>query len=169
MWDYEKFFAIGNILGITYFDFTRPYIISNNADKEEILKKYSNKSLSYHGWKIQYIISLDDYGEIAEKIFDREKDIPSFMPELKTGMFVRVSEDNYSNVYLGYVDIENNRIVFQKGSFNFINGEHGIDNWKSLKIIEIYDINTSSFNLCDWIEPIWRDSEYQKYLNSGAK
>lgn len=177
MWDYNKLFAIGNIIGVNVK--TKNIFNISTVDNDDIYEwklYYANEELKYKDNEhreyesyIQYIIRLDEHGNVVEKLFDREKDMPKFMPELKTGMFIRTCYESYTNFQLGYIDAENNRVVFQSGSFNDIDGEFGINSWKCSKVVEVYDISTCSFDLCAVVKPIWRDPEYQKYLDSQIK
>lgn len=100
MWDYDKLFAIGNIIGF-YVPLIEKYTVHVIDEKQKNIlhNYYKNKLLLYSGpicsyedmkTKIQYIVRLDEHGNVIEKLFDREKDLPNFMPELKTGMFVTV-------------------------------------------------------------------------------
>ena len=79
------------------------------------------------------------------------------MPELETGMFVRVEDEG-----LGYVDTKNNRIVYQNGTYDYISGEFGITS----DIIEVYGKESCSFNGCMVDKPIWSSLDYQVYLDS---
>ena len=159
MWDYDKLFAEGNIIGISP---TKNEVINLVCSKfnhniDGFRNLYSNNDLSYENIKIQYIIRLDEHGNVIEKLFDREKDMPNFMPELKTGMFVKVlSNMGNNNVTYGYVDKENNRIILQNAEWFQLNKLlYDIEHFNPLvEIIAIYD-NVVSFNHCLKSEPIW--------------
>lgn len=159
MWDYDKLFAEGNIIGISP---TKNEVINLVCSKfnhniDGFRNLYSNNDLSYENIKIQYIIRLDEHGNVIEKLFDREKDMPNFMPKLKTGMFVKVlSNMGNNNVTYGYVDKENNRIILQNGEWFQLNKLlYDIEHFNPLvEIIAIYD-NVVSFNHCLKSEPIW--------------
>ena len=159
MWDYNKLFAEGNIIGISP---TKNEVINLVCSKfnhniDGFRNLYSNNDLSYENIKIQYIIRLDEHGNVIEKLFDREKDMPNFMPELKTGMFVKVlSNMGNNNVTYGYVDKENDRIILQNGEWFQLNKLlYDIEHFNPLtEIIAIYD-NVVSFNHCLKSEPIW--------------
>lgn len=164
MWDYDKLFAEGNIVGISP---TKNEVInlicsksSHNIDGFRNL--YSNNDLSYKNIKIQYIIRLDEHGNVVEKLFDRERDMAKPMPELETGMFVRVEDEG-----LGYVDTRNNRIVYQRGGYDVLDGDEYLQN-VLLKIIEVYSENACAFNYCDDDVLIWRNPEYQAYFDSKS-
>lgn len=169
MWNYNELFAEGNIVGVRKPN-GEVYKILANAQKRfgYPLHGFCNDSLSFDAvdgkHTIVYIVCLDEHGRVSKTIFDRKRDVPS-MPELKTGMFIRKCTKNYDYFSLGYVDAENNRIVYQDGGFNFIDGERGIDSWGNSKIIEVYGTNTRSFLGC--VEPnlIWRDTEYKEYID----
>lgn len=183
MWDYDKLFADGNIIGIK--NCYRDKVFNNAVDITTgvtWLEGYKNEELSCknqyvdvddkikHGYttdfKIQYIIRLDEHGNVAERLFDREHDMPKPMPELETGMFVRVIDNgNMDYTVLGYVDIQNCRIIYQDGKYN------DMVNMEKLKgivdIVEVYSIKTLCFNRCFSNENlIWRSPEYQAYLDS---
>ena len=177
MWDYDKLFADGNVIGIK--NCYRDKVFNNVVDVTTSviwLEGYKNEELSCedqyvdvddkikHGYttdfEIQYIIRLDEHGNVVEKLFDRERDMKSEtkpMPELETGMFVRVENEG-----LGYVDIRNNRIVYQLEGYDDINGESEIIS----DIIEVYGKESCSFNGCMVDKPIWRSPDYQAYLDS---
>lgn len=102
------------------------------------------------------------------------------MPELKTGMFVRVAwynknENGFNNSYnnknmfgLGITITEQNRIYYQNEGYDtldllsLLNSElrYGAN------IVEIYKMNVDGFNMCNENNCIWRHPEYQKYLDS---
>lgn len=183
MWDFDKLFADGNVIGIK--NCHRDKVFNNVVDVTTSitwLEGYKNEELSCkdqyvdvddkikHGYttdfEIQYIIRLDEYGNVVEKLFDREKDMKSetkSMPELETGMFVRVEDEG-----LGYVDIRNNRIVYQHGGYDVLDGDEYLPN-VLLKIIEVYSENACAFNYCNDDVLIWRDPDYQAYLDSKYK
>lgn len=174
MWDYDKLFAEGNIVGFKHSDENQihPYIIYKKNDCMD----YFNDSLCYKSKdfisKIQYIIRLDEHGNVVEKMFDREKDMPSNpMPDLEDNMFIRVQYYDYSEdlyhpdrkTVLGYVDMIHNRILYQDGRFAKIeNGEIkliGCD-----EIVEVYK-GANSFGGCLDYCRIWRNDNYQSWLN----
>ena len=176
MWDYDKLFAENNIVGLTIEDDKEVYnqIVSNpdywEDGKEINWGLYKNNQLSSceeTGFKfeIQYIIRLDEHGNVVEKLFDREKDMKSEtkpIPELETGMFVRVEDEG-----LGYVDTRNNRIVYQHGGYDVLDGDEYLSNVR-LKIIEVYSENACAFSYCSDDVLIWRDPKYQAYLDSKS-
>lgn len=153
MWDYNKLFAEGNIVGIKKSD-GKIYNIDAGIKQRNIgvLSKCHNDSLSFGSNDgenfIQYIIRLDEHGNIVEKLFDRDRDMepePKPVPELETGMFVRVPESG-----LGYVNVENNCVIYQSGGFDYIDGYDGIRS----DIVEAY--NAPSFNHCIPATSVWR-------------
>ena len=168
MWNYDNLFAEGNIVGFKHSDEDQihPYIIYEKNDCMD----YFNDSLYYKSKdfisEIQYIIRLDEHGNVVEKLFDRERDMKPEtkpMPELETGMFVRVEDEG-----LGYVDTRNNRIVYQHGGYDFLDGDEYLPN-VLLKIIEVYSENACAFSYCNDDVLIWRDPDYQAYLDSKYK
>lgn len=160
MWNYDKLFAEGNVVGIKYIDYIGNHIVPQKTrwgiDNED-WKNFWNDKLESGAAEIQYIIRLDEHGNVIEKLFDREKDMSKPMPELETGMFVRVKDEG-----LGYVDTINNRIVYQLGGYDNINGESGVIS----DIIEVYEKESCSFNGCMADKPIWRFLDHQVYLDS---
>lgn len=149
MWDYDKLFAEGNIVGIKKPD-GKIYHVDAGAKQRNIgvLAKCYNDSLSFDTNNgetfIQYIIRLDGHGNVVEKLFDRKRDMAKPMPELETGMFVRVPESG-----LGYVNVEDNRVIYQTGGFDDIDGYDGIHS----DIVEVY--KAFSFNHCNSDTLIW--------------
>lgn len=167
MWDYDKLFAEGNVIKTkdrnVFSNKTNIWAINNSQEKECLIKTYGNKELATNRFEIQYIIRLDEHGNVVEKLFDREVDMPKPMPELKTGMFVRVGK--HKDNVLGFVDVENNHIIYQDGGYDFINS-NGI--WDSITsaIIEVYGKDSLGFSYCRNDSVIWRSPEYQNYLDS---
>lgn len=180
MWDYDKLFAEGNILGIKNL-YTKQVFNSivdactydywfDDYKNNELSSKNCKVDVDYdvgHGYttdfEIQYIIRLDEHGNVIEKLFDREVDIPKPMPELETGMFVRVGK--HKDNVLGFIDAENKHIIYQDGGYDFINSDGiwcGVDS----AIIEVYGKDTLGFRYCRNDEVIWRSPEYQAYLDS---
>lgn len=165
MWDYNKLFAEGNIVGLTIEEGEDVYnqVISNPdywEDGQEInWNLYKNEKLSSceetgFKFRIQYIIRLDKHGNVVEKLFDRDIDMPKPMPELETGMFVRVPISG-----VGFVDAEHNRIIYQTGGYDLIDDEdyaHGI----ASKIVEVYSKDAYGFSYCNEDVLIWRDPNY---------
>lgn len=179
MWDYNKLFAKGNIIGLKSLDIGHTYIhIIRNYDSS-YWNKYKNKDLSNSYFvkegehcdiffEILYIIRLDEHGNIIEKLFDREKDMPKSMPELESGMFVTVFwNDSYkSGVNLGYVDKENNHIIYLSGGYDNLNTD-----WdKNYRIVEVYRKNTRGFRYCTEQNLLWREPNYvHKDFNIGKE
>lgn len=177
MWDYDKLFAEGNVIGF-YVGLVKDFTIKAIDEyQNKILHEcYKNNSLSYcpdycskeNETRIQYIIRLDEHGNVIEKLFDREKDMPKPMPKLKTGMFIRVIDNqSMGKTTLGYVDTINNNIVYQDGTYNEINYLRKLKG--IVDIVEIYSEKSLCFDLCNKNNIIWRAPEYQKYLDSQTK
>lgn len=172
MWDYDKLFADGNIVGIKVLNSNKFYnyiVDSRNIANNNFWPYYKNDTLSDRedsDFEIQYIIRLDEHGNVVEKLFDREVDMPKPMPELETGMFVRVIDNgNMDYTVLGYVDIQNCRIIYQDGKYNDIVELKKLTG--IVDIVEIYSQRTNCFDKClsnDTL--IWRSPEYQNYLDS---
>lgn len=185
MWDYNKLFTDGNIIGIK--NCYRGKVFNNAVNTTTSitwLEGYKNEELSCknqyvdvddkikHGYttdfEIQYIIRLDEHGNVAEKIFDRERDIDSKkMPELKDGIFIRIAEkDNLSDDTLAYVDLNKDKLIFQDGGHESVSR---ISKWNFLKVVEVYDEDCINFDTCRFHKPIWRDFEYENYLEKVNK
>lgn len=183
MWDYNKLFADGNIIGIK--NSYRNKIYNSVIDTNMIwFDNYKNEGLCYKevyvnedkeiiegyttDFEIQYIIRLDEHGNVVEKIFDRERDLDSKkMPELKDGIFIRITEkDNLSDDTLAYVDLNKDRLIFQDGGHESVSG---ISKWNFLKVVEVYDEDCINFDTCRFHKPIWRDFEYENYLEKVNK
>lgn len=184
MWDYDKLFAKGNIIGVKncYENFIYNQIIGSSENNFWV-NGYQNNELSYKkqhvindkdgseyttDFEIQYIIRLDEHGNVVEKLFDREEvDMPEPMPELETGMFIRVNSYEKSN--LGFVDAENNHVIYQDGGYDFIDDDDINGYGIASKILEVYDKDTCAFDFCDEDTLIWRDPDYQVYLDLDSK
>ena len=162
MWDYDKLFAKNNVIGLKALHNDKIFVhgVSDEYHWGETNRvdwhDFRNKELKVSGFEIQYIIRLDKHGNVIEKLFDRDTDIPKSMPKLETGMFARVYDEGF-----GYIDTTNNRIVYQNGTYDDINGEFGIIS----DIIEVYGKESCSFNGCVVDKPIWRSPEYQDYFD----
>lgn len=177
MWDYDKLFADGNIIGIKDPKGIIYKKISSLKERHAgSIRRFCNDSLSFNAVDgehfINWIIQLDEYGNIIEKVFDRERDIPKNpMPNLEDGMFIRVEYNDYSEdtyhpdrkTTLGYVDMGRNRILYQNGhSAKIKNGKIEL-NYED-KIVEVYK-DANSFGDCLDYCRTWRDEDYQHYLN----
>lgn len=167
MWDYDKLFAEGNIVGLHNVREGETYgwtIVDKSywhQSGQINWQDYFNPNLSFdtgfYLFEIQYIIRLDDKGQVAERLFDRDKDMPKPkpMPKLETGMFVYVP---HIGTGLGFVDAENNHIIYQKGGFDYIQ-DNKLGKGIIAEITKVYSKNTVySFNLCDECNPIWEKS-----------
>lgn len=183
MWDYDKLFADGNIIGIK--NCCRDEVFNNVVDVTTSvtwLEGYKNEELACkdqyvdvddkikHGYttdfEIQYIIRLDEHGNVVEKLFDRDRDMPRLMPELEDGMFIRVMfKNNPYDQALGFINLKRGQIVYQDGGYDLISN---MNHWMKTKIVEVYAPEVMSFTLCKHNRPIWRDPEYQAYLNSKS-
>lgn len=181
MWNYDKLFAEGNIVGLKNKQQDKIYPSSVDGRKywgnEGYInwKEYFNDSLcleagrySEYDFEIQYIIRLDEHGDVVEKLFDRERDIPKPMPELETGMFVRITDHgNMRNTILGYVDIQNCRVIYQDGTYSNLVPLYTKKSKVITDIVEVYSHKALCFNGCLSNEAlIWRSPEYQSYLDS---
>lgn len=175
MWDYDRLFADGNIIGIKncYRDKVFNNVV-NVTTSVTWVERYKNDWLCCkdqyvdvddkikHGYttdfEIQYIIRLDEHGDVIEKLFDRDKD---FIPVLKDGMFVKftLNDDCFYPVVTGVV--VKNKIVSKYGSWCKLSD---IDSGRC-KIVCIYSDTVNCFDECELSNIIWIDSEYKTRYN----
>lgn len=164
MWDYDKLFTEGNIVGLLYPDgeiVPVPCKFREESNIENLIQYYGNKDLKCEDYKIQYIIRLDEHGNVVKRLFDREKDMPKPMPELETGMFALIFNYDHTETRLGYINAERNVIIYQSGGWDHINENKD-------KILKIYSIDCNCFRGCSEHRVVWRNPEYQSYLNSKS-
>lgn len=174
MWDYDKLFAEGNIAGLKNKQQNRIFPSSIDGKKywgrEGYVdwSEYCNNSLSTledesggYCFEIQYIIRLDEHGNVVEKLFDREFDMPKPMPELETGMFVLIFNYDHTETRLGYINAEKNMIIYQSGGWDYIDRNED-------EILKVYSNNCNCFNGCIEHRVIWRNPEYQAYFDSKS-
>ncbi len=143
MWDYDKLFAEGNVVGIKFMNEEFTIDIIKGRNRAEWQRMYANNVLGRNNSFVQYIIRLDEHGNMVEKLFDRERDMKEPMPELKTGMFVKVQH------YLHSVGvIVGDRVIYE--------GE-GWDRLEEMTedIIKVWPETTCGFSACYNDEPIW--------------
>lgn len=174
MWDYDKLFAEGNVVGLKNVPQNR--IFPSSVDGKEYWGKegyvdwrdYRNESLSNlkdeNGqccFEIMYVVRLDEHGNVIEKLFDREKDMKKPMPELETGMFVLIFNYNHTEIRLGYINAERNMIIYQSGGWDYVDDNKD-------KILKIYSIDCNCFDGCSEHRVIWCNPEYQAYLDSKS-
>ena len=170
MWDYDKLFAEGNIVGIK--NCYRDKIFNSVIDESkgtDLFCGYKNDLLSFKNqrvdidyeikcgyttdFEIQYIIHLDEHGNVVEKLFDREADMPKPMPELETGMFVLV--DTWGGAKLDFVDAEHNHVVYQESGYDYIDDDDINGRGIASEIIAVYDKDTRAFDFCTKDNLIW--------------
>lgn len=179
MWDYDKLFTEGNVVGLK--NVPQNIIFPSSVDGKEYWGKegyvdwrdYYNKSLSTtkdknqkYTFEIMYVVRLDEHGNVVEKLFDRDTDMPKPMPELETGMFVRMADRaNWRDNTIAYVDHQNNRLIAKEGWFEALSRK---DEWQYLRIVEVFSKNVCCFDQCVDNRVIWRSPEYQAYLDSKS-
>lgn len=163
MWDYNKLFAEGNVVGLKNLltDECGVYQITKN--QELPIEAQCGYSARWNDFKnerlarsinfIQYIIRLDEHGNIVEKLFDREKVMPKPMPELKTGMFVKIYSAYRNESILAF--IYDNRVIYQDGEWDAI-----YDLTKDV-VMEVYSSKALCFNNCQEPYLLWRNPKYQ--------
>lgn len=165
MWDYNKLFAEGNIVGLHNVREGETYgwtVVDKSywhQSGQINWEDYFNSNLSFdtgfYLFEIQYIIRLDNKGQVSERLFDRDKDMKpeaNPMPELKHGMIIEI-EHNDKKV-LGYIDKYRGLIVYQDGTYDPIGS---YEEWANTEVIAIYE-DVKSFNQCNDIYPIWEKS-----------
>ena len=165
MWDYDKLFAEGNIVGLHNVREGETYgwtVVDKSywhQSGQINWQDYFNSNLSFdtgfYLFEIQYIIRLDDKGQVAERLFDRDKDMKpeaNPMPELKHGMIIEIKSNDKK--VLGYIDKYRDLIVYQNGAYDTIESYRG---WANKQVIAIYE-DVESFNQCNYTDPIWEKS-----------
>ena len=158
MWDYDKLFTNNNIVGIKALSSNNiyNYVVDSRKPENNIWSYYKNSNLKDKDdsdFEIQYIIRLDEHGNVVEKLFDREKDILKPMPELETGMFVRVN--GYGDSCIGFVDAENNHVIYQEGGYDLIDDDDINGCGIASEIVEVYGKDTLAFDFCTKDNLIW--------------
>ena len=170
MWDYDKLFTDGNIIGIKncYRDEVFNHVVDVTTGVTW-LESYKNEELSFkyqhvnvddkikHGYttdfEIQYIIRLNEHGDVVERLFDRERDMAKPMPELETGMFVLMFNYDHTKTRLGYINAERNMVIYQTGGWDYIDENKD-------EILKIYSDSCNCFDACIEHRVIWRNPEY---------
>lgn len=169
MWNFDELFTEGNVVGIKDIldDEIFVYTVLNKRywNKEYTINwsNFKNNKLLCQslGEQIEYIVKLDNQGN-SIILFNREKDMPDARFELKNGMFVTVVfDDDYSMPVHGYVDMDRNTIIYQNGSFDYI--DRMIDS-KYSKIVAIYSDDVYCYNQCVNYNIEWINNDYKKYL-----
>lgn len=165
MWDYDKLFAEGNVVGLKNKQqnriFSSPVYGREFWGKEGCVdwRDYYNESLSIsedenyeYTFEIVYVVRLDEHGNVVEKLFDREVNMPKPMPELETGMFVKIYSSYRNESILAF--IYNNRVIYQDGDWDEI-----YDLTEDI-IMEVYSNKALCFNNCQEPYLIWRNTKY---------
>lgn len=165
MWDYDKLFAEGNIVGLRNVREGETYgwtVVdksywhqSGQINWQDYFSPELSFDTGFYLFEIQYIIRLDDKGQVSERMFDRDKDMKpkaNPMPELEHGMIIEI-ESNDKKV-LGYIDKYRGLIVYQNGAYDTI---ESYKVWANKQVIAIYE-DVESFNQCNYTDPIWEKS-----------
>ena len=123
----------------------------------------------------QDLVHLDSHGNVIEHLFDRERDMPKPMPELKTGMFGEA-------VWFGegWFDIETNEkfVVIGNGTVIYADGDY--DDFERLNtntvkgycgyvITKVYSTFCRKFAECTSERIVWNNPVYEKWLDSQIK
>lgn len=134
-WDFDKLFDKNNVVGLKNMTNGKTYV-HTVSNKSVNWKDYMNDKLSecrfvpaQNGqveFRIQYILKLDENGEVAERLFDRRRDM---MPEIKDGTIVKGRFNEFGVAI-------NNRIVYESGMCDTLSEEN---------IDAIWDENIHSF------------------------
>lgn len=174
MWNYDELFAEGNIVGVKNLKLNKITVesIDSNLDKQFYIEDFGSETLDYFFSNeiIQYIIRLDEKGNVIEHLFDREIDMPILFlskknkcPLLKSGMYIRICNGGMNNSYIGMLSKDKKEIYFSNHYYLKINDLIKTNE----KIVEIYPSTTNSYNFsaCTYDKAIWRDKEYEEYLN----
>lgn len=168
MWNFDELFAEGNVVGVKGKHDEDIIIYVINDENVVSWNDFKNDDLDCHylGEQIEYIVKLDNHGN-SIVLFDRQRDMQKPMPELKTGMFVDViGYNNYDCVIHGCVDTDNNRIIYQKGTYDMIDM---LLSCNHSKIVAVYSRSVCCFNHCTNSSIIWIDNDYKKYLENKEK
>lgn len=183
-WNYDKIFVEGNIIGVKNVYKNKVFPFSVDEDNVEWLRScYENEELicknrhvvddevpnSYStDFYIQYVVRLDENGNVSEKIFDRYKDIIGY-PKLNIGTFGKIlyfdGEDFKSeDIAFGkFVIVKEGYISYQYGKYDMISTILEFKNDRiGPKIVELYDANF--FDECDNANLIWRNPMYESWL-----
>ena len=154
-WDYDKLFAVGNYIGVKNPNSKKIMYEPIEYDDVYDWYDYKNENLTSSldkNWIVYRIIQLNNEGEITNVVFDREKDMPKPMPELKTGMFVDVKGSG-----LGVV--VSNKVVYRDGGFDFCNLKDDLyDSNVNDSIVKVWE-NCNSFAGCLNQKPDWEKSK----------
>lgn len=161
----NKYFAINNVIGVVDED-NNLYMSVVNDDNQKIwIDLYANNELKSNGGTINFIVSFNSNGTIKETIYDASLTLN--IPELSDGMFGKwatVNEDgSLTTESNNNFVIINQKIVYQDGSFDFLNDV--IDNTfndESTIFISIFDHNSTCFNSLDFDTPIWINPKHKK-------
>lgn len=163
MWDYDKLFAEGNVVGFKneasgrfgIYQITKDKELPRDAQYYSFGKRwddYKNANLARSVIFIQYIVRLDEHGNVVEKLFDREKDILKPMPKLEDGMFVKCYSSYRNESSFGL--IYNNRVVYQNGEWDEI-----YDLTEDV-VIEVYSAEALCFDSCQETYLLWHNPKY---------
>lgn len=183
-WDYNKIFAEGNIIGVKNIYKNKVFPLSVDEDNVEWLKdNYENEELSLRNqhvvdndvphsystdFNVQYVVRLDENGNIFEKIFDRDRDMVEY-PELNVGTFGKTmyfdgeSFEDVCRTFGEFVIAKNGYISYKNGGYDHVNDIISFKNDDvGVKLVEVYDANF--FNQCNDTNLIWRNPMYEKWL-----
>lgn len=158
MWDYDKLFAENNVIGLKALCNDKIFVhgVSDECHWGENNRvnwyDFKNKELKVSGFEIQYIIRLDEHGNVVEKLFDRDTDMPNPMPELETGMFVKTYNSYRNESFLGVIC--NNQVIYQNGEWDEI-----YDLTEDV-VMEVYSAKALCFNSCQEPYLLWRNPKY---------
>lgn len=166
-YDVNKYFAINNVIGVVDEN-DKLFMSAVSQDNQKIwIEYYGNNELKNTGAIIKFIVSFNANGTIKETIYDASLTLN--IPELSDGMFGKwatVNEDgSLTTESNNNFVIINQKIVYQDGSFDFLNDV--IDNTfndESTIFISIFDHNSTCFKSLDFDTPIWINPRHKKEI-----
>ena len=136
-------------------------------------KAYKNQDLSFDCFRVEYIVRLGSHGNVIEHLFDRERDIPKPMPELKTGMFGETAWYDDKNksfeVFCKFV-VVGDKVVYQDDGFDEVEEVTNQSlEWAHYQVTKIYSSDCVSFGQCTCDRVLWVNPEYDEWLDSQIK
>lgn len=184
-WSFDKIFVNGNIIGVKNVYKNKVFPFSVDEDSIEWLRNsYANKELSCKNrhivdgetrcsystdFNVQYVVRLDENGNVSKRIFDRDKDMIEY-PKLCVGTFGKILYFNGKEfeeiccTFGKFVIAKNGYISYENGGHDNVNDIINFRNNKvGVKLVETYD--AISFDECDERNVIWRNPMYENWLN----
>ena len=167
--DYEKLFAVGNIIGLKNKSMNYVFVHRIHPEKvNDILKaeadypvdwgNYKNSKLSWSDMEIEYIIKPNEDWSVVGRLFIRDRDMPKNMPKLEQGMMVEVHPE-MAGVEDKIGIVSGDKVVYSKGGWNYLDDFDNYGRFKKYSggIVVVYKANC--FNCCDENHCIWERKE----------